>query len=563
MKKLTVLLLVCALAGMLAGCRKTETAGGTVAVGEKSGRLANGDVTISMFFYGGISRWATDFSYENNTFTKKLTDDTGVKVDVTAMSYADSEQRLNVMLNAGDYPEVIFGKSFSINELSYYGSQGILIPLDDYHMENYKNIGEALSRYPLLTRMIQGADGKTTYALPRISECLHCLYRSGRTAYYMPFVRDNKLKMFETYDEFVDYLRWVRDNDANGNGDKTDEIPMMWASGQTTNAITFFARNYMPYIDGGIALVNGKVTEQYKLNEFRETLKFMANMYKEKLIAPDSFTMTTEEARALANRETPIVGAFGHQQMNAIMTTNSPRWVQSFITPTLKGKDGVMYASNFAPWQSLSNYMVITDKCKNPEIAIGLYDYLMEFETELNSGFGPRGDFWDWPDEGALGLNGLPARYKMLKSSGEIPANLVWSDSGAWGAFYNEYRYGLQGVDVEDILTWLNTADPSLLDKMVASASYNEAHNYLASNQAVPYKMPDELFIPPIGYNDEDDTRMADINVGLNSYLSQSWVEFITGARNIDRDADWNTYLREIDQLGGAEKAAIIQKYLN
>ncbi|MDR2374866.1 MAG: hypothetical protein LBD96_00335, partial [Treponema sp.] len=101
MKKLTVLLLVCALAGMLAGCRKTETAGGTVAVGEKSGRLANGDVTISMFFYGGISRWATDFSYENNTFTKKLTDDTGVKVDVTAMSYADSEQRLNVMLNAG------------------------------------------------------------------------------------------------------------------------------------------------------------------------------------------------------------------------------------------------------------------------------------------------------------------------------------------------------------------------------------------------------------------------------------------------------------------------------
>jgi putative aldouronate transport system substrate-binding protein len=429
-------------------------------------------------------------------------------------------------------------------------------------MENYKNIGEALNRYPLLTRLIQGGDGKT-YALPRVSECLHCLYRSGRTAYYMPFVRDNNLKMFETYDEFVDYLRWVRDNDANGNSDKNDEIPMMWASGQTTNAITFFARNYMPYIDGGIALVNGKVTEQYKLNEFRETLRFMANMYKEKLIAPDSFTMTNEEASALANRETPIVGAFGHLQMNAIMTTNSPRWVQSFIMPTLKGKNGVMYASNFAPWQSLSNYMVLTDNCKNPEIAIGLYDYLMEFETELNSGFGPRGDFWDWPDEGALGLNGLPARYKMLRSSGEIPANLVWSDSGAWGAFYNEYRYGLQGVDVEDILKWLNTAEPSLLDKMVASASYNEAHNYLASRQAEAYKMPDDLFIPPIGYSDVDDTRLADINVGLNSYLSQSWVEFITGVRNIDRDADWNTYLREIDQLGGAEKTAIIQKYLN
>jgi putative aldouronate transport system substrate-binding protein len=378
----------------------------------------------------------------------------------------------------------------------------------------------------------------------------------------MPFVRDNNLKMFETYDEFADYLRWVRDNDANGNGDKTDEIPMMWAKDMTRNAIAFFARNYMPYVDGGIAVVNGKVTEQYKQNEFRDTLAFMASLYREKLIAPDSFTMSMEEARGLANRETPVVGAFGHLQMNGIMTTNSPRWVQSFIMPILKGKNGVQYASNFGPLQSLSNYMAITDKCKNPEIAIGFYDYLMEFETELNSGFGPRGEFWDWPDEGALGLNGLPARYKMIKSSGEIPANLVWSDSGAWGAFYNEYRYGLQGVNVENIQKWLRTADPSLLDEMVKASSYNEAHNYLASKDMEPYKMPDDLFLPPIGYSEADDTRLTDINANLAAYLDKAWVEFITGARNIGRDADWNTYLKEADQLGSAEKAAILQKYL-
>jgi putative aldouronate transport system substrate-binding protein len=395
MKKLTILFLCCmtAAAVLITSCApKSGTTAAGAGSGATRGRLANGDVTLSIFYHGGISRWATDLSYENNAFTKKLVDDTGVKVDITAMSYADSAQRLNVMLNSGDYPEVIFGRNFSINELSYYGDQGIFIPLDDYDIENYKNIGEAFRRYPFLPKVIQGTDGKT-YALPSISECIHCLYRSGRTAYYMPFVRDNNLKMFETYDEFVDYLRWVRDNDANGNGDKTDEIPMMWASDRTVNAISFFAKNYMPYVDGGVAVVNGKVTEQYKLNEFRETLRFMANMYKENLIAPDSFTMTTDEAKALVNRETPIVGAFGHHQMNIIMTTNSPRWVESFIMPTLKGKDGVMYASNFTPWQGLSNLMVITDKCKNPEIAIGIYDYLTEFETRMNSAFGPPGGF--------------------------------------------------------------------------------------------------------------------------------------------------------------------------
>jgi hypothetical protein len=176
----------------------------------------------------------------------------------------------------------------------------------------------------------------------------------------------------------------------------------------------------------------------------------------------------------------------------------------------------------------------------------------------------PPGDFWDWPDEGALGTNGLPATYKLLRSTGEIPVNLIWNDGQAWGIVYNDNgQYSVQTEDVEDVQKWLNTGDPSLLDQMVASTSYNTAHNYIESSKAVPYKIPDDLFIPPIGYNDEDDTRMADINVGLNTYLSTAWIEFITGVRNIDRDADWNAYLREIDQLGGAEKAAIIQKYLN
>jgi len=39
-------------------------------------------------------------------------------------------------------------------------------------------------------------------------------------------------------------------------------------------------------------------------------------------------------------------------------------------------------------------------------------------------------------------------------------------------------------------------------------------------------------------------------------------VEFITGKRNINSDAAWNSYLADLDRVGSAEKAAIIEKYL-
>jgi putative aldouronate transport system substrate-binding protein len=278
MKKLTLLCLIGLLAGsmFLVGCKGKSAAAG----GEKKGLLANGDVTLTMFMYGGIGQYRTSYDYADNTLTKRIVDETGINLQITSMSGADSAQRLNVMLNSGDYPDIIFGKNFSVSELTYYGAQGILLPLDKYNMAQYPNIKKILDEYPAVENLIRGGDGNT-YALPQVNDCLHCLYRSGRAAFNMPFIRDNGLSMFDSYDGFVDYLRWVRDNDANHNGDKNDEIPLMWPSGSNNNAISFLARKYLPFINSsyfGLALYDGKVTEQYRLPEFREALRFMAGL---------------------------------------------------------------------------------------------------------------------------------------------------------------------------------------------------------------------------------------------------------------------------------------------
>ena len=134
--------------------------------------------------------------------------------------------------------------------------------------------------------------------------------------------------------------------------------------------------------------------------------------------------------------------------------------------------------------------------------------------------------------------------------------------NGSWSGWLDDWRYGIQGVDMANINRWLSTGDPSLLDALTNNGSYNEAHNYIESLKMTPYAIPDSYYIPPIGMNDADSARIVDIMVNFDTYLDQAMVEFITGVRDINRDADWNTYNAELDRLGAAERAAIIQRYV-
>ena len=522
---------------------------------------------LSMFYFGGLNSNATSFTYEDNAYTKKIVDTTGIKLDISAMNTADSATRLNIMLNAGDYPDLIYGRNFSIAEMDYYGTQqGILIPLDQYNIRQYPGIDGIMKEYPALDTVIRGTNGKI-YGMPAVNGCLHCVYRSGRAAYYMPFLRDNNRKMFETYDELADYLRWVRDNDINKNGDKNDEIPMMWRNTDTRNAIAFFAKGFMPFILNGdhfgIGLENNKVVEQYRLPEFRDTLRYMAQLYSEKLIAPDSFTMTSDEGRALAYNDPPIVAVYGLAQMNSMMTTNSPEWLQTFIMPVLKGRNNKQYAPNFPSWSQTRNFMSITDKCKNPVTAIKLYETTLSFEMQLDGNLGPKGLAWDYPDAGSISISNGKPTWKQLQiaSTGSPLINLQWMN-GNWTGWYDAWRYGIQGVDMDNINRWLTTGDPGLLDGLTANGSYNEAHNYIESLKMVPFQIPDSNFIPSHGMSDADGARIADIMVEFNRFIDTSMVEFITGVRNINNDADWNTYNTELTRLGATERATIIQKYM-
>jgi putative aldouronate transport system substrate-binding protein len=371
----------------------------------------------------------------------------------------------------------------------------------------------------------------------------------------MPFMRDNGFKQPTTYDEFITYLRWIKNNDANGNGDTTDEIPFTWYGGGLWNVIAFFAHNYMPWVPGGIARVNGTVTAQYRQNEFRNTIRMISDLYREGIIVPDAFTMTHEDLQGMQDGSIPVMAVTGGDWVPA--QRGNARFVEHHILQPLRAQNGQIYGTNQPP-SSLANVsMVITDKCKNPELAIALYDYLIGWENQEFLHDGPKGYIWNDPDPGTLSYLGTPALFKVDDRARQLNAG--------WGWVFNypkQVRYGMQANGIEDAQKWFDTWDPSLRDKLAANPNYPNLFAYVDWSAQAKYPLDEGYFLPILVMSEADNERVSDINATLSAYKDQAVTNFITGTADINRDADWNAYLAQLDGLNDRELIAIYQKYV-
>jgi putative aldouronate transport system substrate-binding protein len=528
--------------------------------------LAGGGAELSIFM-GGINDRVTSFAYEDNMLTKKIVDETGVKLNIIAVPEADANQRFNAMMSSGDYPDIIL-HGLSRNDLSYFAGQGILVPLDGYDYLGYPNIKGVFERYSAITDKLRGADGKL-YALPDVNECLHCIHSNGRGYYYMPFIRDNGQKPPQTLDEFTAYLRYVRDNDVNKNGNPRDEIPVAFAADDTKTAVAFFAKAFMPFVHHdygdtyfGLGINKGKVWEQYRDNEFREALAYMNMLYKEGLIAENSFTMTADQLLSLGENPDPIVAVGLTTWAQRIVQVEGTRFVEYFHLSPLEGPTGQRWGSNRDPTYILTARMMVTNKCKDPELALAWYDYMLNFDVMLTGYVGPKGLAWDDPDPNALGLGGGPAAFKLLLRFGAQPVNASWNQANPMNRTI-DFRLSEQATGVTEAIRWLETGDPALYTAVRSNPSYNEIQwIYGTAQYSVPYAIPAEYFLPPLVMGEADADRIADISAVLNSHKIKAFVEFITGVRNINNNGDWNAYLAELDRLNSREMADIFQKYI-
>ena len=173
-------------------------------------------VTISIL---AINSYYSNVDLRDATLLNELQKRAGVTVEWTLIdpsSYADS---VSPMLASGkDLPDIIMMPDKDLN--MDYLSSGLVEPLDE-HLDIMPNYAAFLEKNPTIKGSLTAVDGHIYY----VPQTVVTNNYQPVLMYNMPWLEKLGIEAPKTLDEFVDYLRKIKETDMNGNGEN-DEIPM-------------------------------------------------------------------------------------------------------------------------------------------------------------------------------------------------------------------------------------------------------------------------------------------------------------------------------------------------
>lgn len=489
--------------------------------------------------------------WQDNDFVRYLEEKTNVFLELeTAPDGAEAMQKRNLLLASGDYPE-IFITGFSKSEQQFYGSQGVFLPLNDLIAEYGVNTRKAFADYPLVEENMTMLDG-TIYSLPDINDCFHCAY-SQKMWIYQPWLDKLGLEMPATTEEFKDVLIAFRDRDPNGNGIQ-DEIPLSGAISGYGTGVDGFIMNAFVYSHGNLAeggasnnelaergsrifIKNGIITAAFAEPGWREGLRYMNDLYNERLLSGDAFIQDRSQYLQLGENPDVVLmgaGSAGHNGVFTQFYSESGRWLDYKVVPALEGPDGTR-VSRYNPVYGVGEW-TITDRAAYPEAAFRLGDAFYEPDLMLHSTYGREGIEWVWAQPGEIGINGRQAVWKALVGYGDGGRSSWWHQRGPQ-VRSRDFRLGEVRGD----------------DSLLSVILYEETRDKMA-----PYKVDSEMLLPPLAFNEDVSVEIVDFESTLTNYVNEMIARFIIG--DADINTEWDDYLAELDNIGLPRYIELIQE---
>lgn len=465
-----------------------------------------------------------------NEMLKWYEDKTNIIINWQEAAYDNHRTKLALSLASGSYPDAYFAVDMSVAQQLIYGSQGVLIPLNDIIEAEGANIRECYAAYPEIKSACTAPDGNI-YALFRYDPSHHMRVQQ-KMFLNTEWVEQSGLGMPATLDDFTELLRYFRDNDMNGNGDTADEIPLV---GSTSEDISIFLMNAftlyphataMSSQTNGLTVEDGQVCAVYATDEYRDGLVYLNSLYEEDLIGSESFTQDNNAMRALINRpDEMIVGAVGTCMYKGffLSANDFPTGRAAFTAvQPLVGPAGVAQTALTNDGVEVNRNLQITSVCEYPEILIRWIDFWYGEEGAYLSILGNEGVNYEWVDEPAI--DGSTPSYKTIPSDPPCSNKL-----NGQGPFY-----------------WLN--ENRYKETLVPGSSTEEL--YYDSLMYLEYVDMEQERLPFTVWMDEEQTRLASLLTDtISSYVEEARAQFIIGDLDINSDEVWNNYLETLKNM--------------
>ncbi|GAF07924.1 ABC transporter [Paenibacillus pini JCM 16418] len=301
---------------------------------------------------------------------------------------------MNTMIASKELPDVIWGDRGA--DVERLRAAGMLVPLDDY-LDKYPNLKKWAGDSTL--NMLRSSDGKL-YQIPN----WYTSQPAGNAGYLLNkkiYEELGKPKL-ETTDDFYNYLKSVKAKYPN----IIPFDPDLAKDGQGLDVLYgAFGENHPQSYLSERAVPNGdKLTSIFLDPVFRESTQFASKLFREKLMAQDAFTQTTDQLKEKANNGRFAVAAgsspteYGSKG-DAELKKKDPTAGYEMIWPIHKeGLDkNKIYAGvyNQLGW----NVSVITKSAKDPEKIFAFMDWLTGPEGSRAIMWGPEGVLWKGLDE--------------------------------------------------------------------------------------------------------------------------------------------------------------------
>jgi putative aldouronate transport system substrate-binding protein len=481
---------------------------------------------------------------------------TNVHINWTMPPNAQFKERLNMAFAAGEPIDLVIvgGNGYvttTRSEMLKYAEQGVVMPIQDYIESDTIHLKEGLKNKQGLREAFTTPDGEI-YFTPAYAEVLHPTYYA-KLWVNVTFLKNLGLKFPTNINEFREMLIAFRDKDANGNGNPNDEIPLAGAyDSWWTTRIDPYIMSAFVFDDGEnrLYLENGKVVAAYAKPEFQAGLRYMNQLYREKLIYADSFTMSSSDRNQLNSQKyESIIGAatLGLPFIGNREEDEPVRWIDYECIPPLKGPDGLQITRYDYYGNDENNSAFVPSTARNPALVMRWLDYFYTDEGLTNKTFGSKGVTWEDALPGERGQGGTPATIRLIDLPRTDPrfGNMVWGN-GLPGYMTDAWRLGY-------------AQDQNMYDPEGKGA---ERFLYAKTKENYqPYGAPINMILPPLWYSPSDASTMAMLTTNINTYVEESIAKFITGQLNID--TDWNRFQTELKNLGIDQYLKIIQDTYN
>ncbi len=510
--------------------------------------------------YGAIEH---DGDYEGAAFTAWFEDLTNVRMNfVEVVESQAAQERLNLVLASGDLPDAFMNQHLmSGQEVFTNGIYGNFIPVDDL-IENWMPaLNATLEEYPEYASQLVMPDGNR-YSFPSLEgTCYHCTM-SHKMWVYTPWLDELGLDVPETTEEFYEMLSAFANDDPNNTG-RADTIALAGAETGAWNAhpLSGFIMSSFIYTNPGNFLrrTNGEVQFVANTDEWREGVQYMTRLYEEGLLMPDSFTQGGDQLRSVVESPGPAVVGAVPAGWYGVFTINSWDGTGRFadfqpIAP-LEGPDGARQAV-YAPF-ALQHHTVITRNADHPEVIARLNDWF--YESVENREIGNN---WYWPGED----------YRWLTDEEQAAGELLARDfSVADFVLITEHTYGEdRSWDGWRRLApaWMVGGGSAMPPEWADDPTRQEWRLAEATRDLYEPHRSDQYMPPGLIVADELQDELADLQqlltgvAGAPGLVQQFFAEFVTGARDINSDRDWDAYVAELRRAGVDRYVEIMQQTL-